>query len=885
MFKPSVHSPTLVDGETFPSTGDVPCTVSYMIAASPEWKATRTVGEQNAVAEQIVAGYQANLAQFVSAARQERDCFGQKWQRKIATWPKLTAELTFNYGVETLRVVITPSAGSDTSTVSVQNIKKISVPYTGFPVPSMGTYGDVLLKAFAPNGTFYPFDFYASPSAPGTTSHFDSTSQAYKSTSPVSTPIADIEISMNSFAPPQYVPYTTYNQATRTYSQDSSRFDITTDPAQWCPGVAGNAILTTPLSGKQVWEIEITELPGSKVPTGAVLEDAFYGQSAVPIKSPLALSHSLVPWAFLSGFASPYQTKFPTDVSTWGTPSIGVCPAYYLPDDLQNFSPTDIPQLYMDYGSPLGCDVQIKPTDPVGKKARSIYTIVTSFIAKQTTGVGWMCGIYDCGPIDPGFYGVTGYAIDAQQLKADMIAWSATDQSTVPPSVYSPGSGYILVAGEPEFLVANPLRPALIADVTVTYSVGSMGVASGGNVFRLLPPLNQADMAPVNHACSQSDFLSFIAAHPSSYISLGVGQPDAVDPSVFEPWAASAHGYFSGARAGSVPNVSIQALDYYYLSSSTFGGPLDTVVTETNTSEYVLHGTPVNTSYPGYQGYACGVSSPGASGNDIFPDRVVNSSSGTTIYEVGNVRYTSPYTIPVKDNILYGDFVNFYVGSDALTFDWAYWDLVLDTTVTISPAIAQMFSNGTHSPVFIGRVDQWTFYDNSSNYYGGLGGGPVSQGVSDGSDVKIDGSRRASGQVMGMVGQFTGVDLGTLAVGDVIMIATDTSTGYVWFGKNGTWYGPGDSHGVTVALNPSTDGPAHGTKWAAVMDGGSASAQPVTTPSGPYDYATGRPRYFPAVGYRIGPLKANLLYGDKVKHTPPSGFTAYGNNASMTISR
>ncbi len=100
----------------------------------------------------------------------------------------------------------------------------------------------------------------------------------------------------------------------------------------------------------------------------------------------------------------------------------------------------------------------------------------------------------------------------------------------------------------------------------------------------------------------------------------------------------------------------------------------------------------------------------------------------------------------------------------------------------------------------------------------------------------------------GADGIWTGVALGELREGDIVMIATDTKTRKVWFGKNGHWIGPGG----TLA------DPSKGSGFACLMDG-----------------EAGARNYFPAVSFRLGPTKLRMRFAGAQKFAAPSGFEAF----------
>jgi hypothetical protein len=207
----------------------------------------------------------------------------------------------------------------------------------------------------------------------------------------------------------------------------------------------------------------------------------------------------------------------------------------------------------------------------------------------------------------------------------------------------------------------------------------------------------------------------------------------------------------------------------------------------------------------------------------------------------------NPYTLPLVFPYLFPDAVIRYNAPLRVQIPWTvyYSDFLgampvqntpLSTVLQNPPkATMDLFSSGVHAPVFTGRVDLWS----------------PSSAIGDGSTTTD--------------AQYTGVDLGQLRQGDVVMVAADADTGYIWFGKNGTWY---LSDGTQVSASDQTSGPNVGTGWAAVMDGGSKSVAP--------QQGTSKPKYYPAVGYRIGNLKFNILLTGFTKYSPPSSFKIYG---------
>lgn len=96
-------------------------------------------------------------------------------------------------------------------------------------------------------------------------------------------------------------------------------------------------------------------------------------------------------------------------------------------------------------------------------------------------------------------------------------------------------------------------------------------------------------------------------------------------------------------------------------------------------------------------------------------------------------------------------------------------------------------------------------------------------------------------------GVWTGIDLGALVKGDVVMIATDTKTRKIWFGKNGKWFS------VSGALAQFQS-----DQYATHMDGDAEV------------------KYYPTCSYRLGKTWVKMRFGAAQKYGPPAGFDRLG---------
>jgi len=202
-----------------------------------------------------------------------------------------------------------------------------------------------------------------------------------------------------------------------------------------------------------------------------------------------------------------------------------------------------------------------------------------------------------------------------------------------------------------------------------------------------------------------------------------------------------------------------------------------------------------------------------------------NQIAGSTLVRVEHYN-----TIQTYSNVLYGDFCVYDEDTD-------------DTRVMVP-----LDQEGTHCPVLKGRGDFLAYYRSQTipatepSFI--LGGTPpdLSQDWQTDRGTGID----------------TGVNLPALAVGDRVMIATDTDSRKVWFGKNGRWY---TVNGAEVTEEQWKNGEG----YACLMD--------------VEDGADG-PEYYPAATVKYGFTHVRLHLGLTCEYTPPSGFTYV---AAMTL--
>ena len=195
---------------------------------------------------------------------------------------------------------------------------------------------------------------------------------------------------------------------------------------------------------------------------------------------------------------------------------------------------------------------------------------------------------------------------------------------------------------------------------------------------------------------------------------------------------------------------------------------------------------------------------------------------GTTI-----IRYEHAIIDVNGEVMTYGDFV-FTGATSATGMVFIPWDATL----------------GVHCPVIKGRYDFiGTLRDPAETPY--AEGSYMASSKTGDVDLEDGKSERGTGSD-------TGVDLGELAVGDTVMMAADQDTGKVWFGKNGAWLAPQGGLDGTQHEEPD---PAAGEGPTTLMDAATG----------------GKPEYYAAMSYRIGPVTMQLkAFGGK--YAPPGGF-------------
>jgi len=850
--------------------GGAPCAVSYGIVLPPGQ--TSPSSTQVGDAEVWLLQYQAEVLHLVAAARQQNQLNELGQRSAYGEWGPVTALYQSNQGLETLRLTVAVGGHAEAGGVEIGGVFDIKVAFTGFPYPSMGAYNTGWADHFQFNGPVYQCDPAFSPSDPGPRSRFDTSNAVWVCDAPVKEPDMNATLA----GPPLLAEgvrsplplYTIETGSGTTAAVTLGNPDTTVGIMQpdWCAGVGGSAILTTPLSGKQYWEVEIVTLP-HKVPapyntdlSGFTVTHTIDNGTPHPTHETVAYH---IPIAFLTvlqqglGFQGSFTTTWPSGLDAFGSPCIGIVPGYYLPADMLPGISTAPPLHFQDYTRSVGLDPVIDPKGDKSKLARSIYLTRTSEIAQ------------------------------AQLVPSSSTAAPST-------TINYPGVWEVpVVLGSDQITQAEAYLQAQVDGTAGSYPAGSASAALTTLGVSDLAAYKAAVLAysadPTHAPVPVMPAVAYIKADPSTGVSTveagaiternGWSFCCADNPVLKAPPGGTLtpdyevvygqHMYFPMAGDRGIYLVTGLAPNLIYPTPTTLANitPVDAAFAAAQKNGYVFMGM---ASGPDLTGAV--VTSSSGSGATYYVNQAYqgwNYSMYVAASYVGGTdadgraypRYTSGYTATIVSQPSPGSdaYTVYYFASDNYTTTLA---AVTDVSAvwSASPKPTQgLHSAGYHAPVYVGRVD--SVADDTK--------------IGDGTTIPLDGSLANVGQTMGLIGQFTGVDLGPLVEGDVVMMAADTASGKVWFGKNGDWYAPGSQYVASAVLDATSDGPAFGTKWAAIMDGGKNSATPVTvdatTPTKDQP-----PEYFPAVGFRQGPLEAKIHYGSGMKYKTPNGFTIYG---------
>ena len=608
----------------------------------------------------------------------------------------------------------------------------------------------------------------------------------------------------------------------------------------WSVGVGGSAILTAPLDGKQYWEVKLIKLPRGRVPKPMFYELAdseVTGADGTVLRGKQWTGFTATSDIETTGKDGTAWT-WPPEIDTFMTPAVGVCPAHFLPDDLLPGDPTQPPQLFQDYGRVLGLDQPLPDPITLYDQARSIYVVSVSSKSVDTTSKSYIPGYWEAVPDDPA-YDTERIAMDdftrnpppgADPWLNPKMVGSVDRVVAGPDGVYS-FSGAPFVEGHPTVDDVAKLitKREARSELWPGYPPDLGGAA--GFIAMYPDPSNDPDhhwgAATENPRFTKYTYGDVYAyTYAPQYVEK-FGPPIGSqgwynDDPLHGTWSLMGVGVidYEDPRFVYVPNAGVYC---DYANTWTWKRGLGPFVVSADKSSWQLLATD------------------NAKGKWNLYNRDLDYHYSTDV----TFRYTDgKFDDPVTTTTLYLDFyASQYVDISAPPPADTPWDII--------------YKAGRYAPVFVGRVDRADL--------GGYVGDCSNPETFDVGDPNVNNQ--------GYSGGFTGVDLGDLQEGDILMFATATDTGYLWIGKNGKWYNKDGE------LDPEVDGPQHNNKWVAVMDGCSASAYPVTPPEGDWDRATAKPQYFPCVSYRLGPGEVDIIYDPrKLTYEVPAGFQVYGQS-------
>lgn len=819
MFKP----PILPAAGTF----DTPCSIEYRVAAPVEWFNDNTPEDRQRAAHDIIGRQEGRIAQFVAAARQERVIGDMQGQRKAMSVPQITIELTYNAGIERLLVVVYPiSAGGKATIDTLADQFRVKAPFNGFPLPGMGDGATGWPSGLGGDGPQYPQDPGWWPSAPGPKSEAD--------------------------------PGTGYLRCAHPVMDDAI-----SNP---CKNVGGLAALATPISGKQYWEVEIVSVPRKRVPDTYTVEhfstgsfwlhdpdgtgdDTQWSLGSVPTSS--ALTHenvtdtgaTLPPGTYVASppYTGAATVTWPKELDCFGTPLIGVCPEYMLPTDLRGAGPTDQPKKFLSYMAPLGSALGDYGFAETGQYARSIYatcTAVKRFDNLPPVGVRaeWHDPVWETSTYE--WYG--GYV---ELLFPDLNDFATTGlDHTNYTGLTDPGPG-----GVGYVFSRTSILPMFAY-------MSSQFVGPGDTIDAL------------NSTATALAASAVLTVDTSEFMTMRAGEASVFTRGTY-PFVT-----VTDYAVGKTGATSSQAALVYYANDAVSPHYTDFWLRAKNVqyrqiTAHTAHDWHITRDF--YQTWLPGASTIRPTATGVWTQEGDGLTEPTGDWTLLTDWPTITTTLPlIKRNTpgFYGSVIGEVGGYHSTMGDYQLWTtgLILNPGVTPydlsngylvedasgdDPKWTKLEAPGYHAPVFIGEAGGVLNIDVTTAYRWRK---PRVKGLGDGTDmIWGDGNPGISAS------QYTGVDLGELVKGDRVMLAVDTATGKIWFGKNGRWIGPdGDAD------------PANGHGWAAVLD---------TYPNASNPAGSEKPiKFYPSVGWRVGAMELILHYGRATKFAPPSGFKAYG---------
>ncbi len=356
-------------------------------------------------------------------------------------------------------------------------------------------------------------------------------------------------------------------------------------------------------------------------------------------------------------------------------------------------------------------------------------------------------------------------------------------------------------------------------------SLGGANAIGVDGVYLITAPLGYLDIpiqgpgaGAVNSALEQGDddMTSLLSIEPYTVVKTSYHNGDEhIDSTISGPYVTGAVGGFGAG------DIRYMALDTFwpdgnkYVTDANVGSLVDETLVSNGDLIWKFIG-----EVGGLPSGKIVVPQSGAySGLGALDNSQFEAVAGTVQYLPKQFASASETYCSLLGDVFYGqdvqvNFVTSFTGVDPPTWD----DPVpkVASTPRVGPP-AGVNSLGGHSWVFKGRADM------------------------------LFNTQKAMDDAISPYGVWSGVDLGDFNPGDVIMVAVDTGTQKIWFGKNGKWY---DTHGVSNSVP------------------GSKSLNPTML-------LDPKIKYYPACSARWGHTKLQIVTGSATKYPAPGGFTPY----------
>lgn len=596
-----------------------------------------------------------------------------------------------------------------------------------------------------------------------------------------------------------------YNGSTITNDDEQS-----TIVAPWAVAKVGRTgTCVQAISGQQYWECEVIGLPASTPPP-------------LIVDFPTAIfDGTYVDCSIVDVTKKRMGYMFPTELDTWLTPAIGIIPKQLVPQGLIDNTVTDDMLVGLD-------------TDDTFQVARTLYVLptITEYIDVQTKN--WQASQYW---IDDATSG----------LVQGGLGWTVTETSTT-------GSNtedfYLSVAGarlEKKFvlecqIMKSDWNPVYLDNVPTQPTISTdypdlLGESTGprGDTFTigvdgkyLVTCVNQLTAMPID-AFTYDDITTALANQTAANnvaINTQIAAEAAdVPPTtlVYSPQSAAADVRNQGCLI-QIPGTTT------YMTGPTLGISNDYSDTYTGGPFHWR----LNSEMGRDDDYPIFVDDLLFIDDEFITVRQVAGSLGYTKGKFTDDDFSNSYLV---GDYLNGPGANFPVNSGSLTLLRFDDDNLLSFLFEPNPDIqppAGVNKIGSHVWAFKGRGDLLASTTSASD------DGPLMPPIGG------DGAM--------FNGVWSGVDLGTLDVDDVVMFAVDTGSRSMWFGKNGHWY---DKNGQ------SQYAPGDPRLLVSLMLDGSGSGDDEQL-------------YYPAATLRVGPSHVRFLFGEQTNYIAPGGFTYYG---------